>query len=184
MTLLPYGFILSGTFALFQNFTAIPSLLYTVIVTTIPVLLTMLFFIVEKENRKNIYLFLCVISFSCIALLFGFGYTLLALLSARVIHDLTAFMFYSVHGHNRKEESSNLIYTSFLTKNIPPLILTPVLAISSNLMYLYLVFLTKEIPFLNSILIFGYVLMALFHYNLEGVIWRKDSPVRNYVPVV
>jgi hypothetical protein len=143
-----------------------------------------LYFVLEKENRKNPYLSLYVLSFAASGFLYGFGYTLLGLLSMRIVHDITAFMFYSTHNYNRKSESTNFIYTSFLTRAINPLLLTPVLAITINIFYIYLSKISVNDTFFTILLLSTYFGLSIAHYNIEGSVWKKDSIARKYITVV
>jgi len=176
-------FVGMGSMALLSFQIGIPQMALVIaggLVTTF----TVVFFLYEKNNRKNIYLSLCVICFCFASIIFGLGYMVLGYLIVRIVHDITAFIFYSVHNYNRKKESDNLIYTSALTRGINPLVITPLLAIILNALYLYAMKSTSEHSLAYTVLLTIYFCLGLFHYNLEGSIWKKDSLARKYIQVV
>lgn len=142
------------------------------------------FFIFGKEEKKNIYLTFFMLSFGASAILFGLGYTLLGLLSMRIVHDITAFIFYGVHNHNRKSAGSNPLFTLPILHTFSPLILTILFALTFNLFYIAIVRSLTDIPTAAFILIGFYYITSIIHYFIEGRIWKKGSLARNYIHVV
>jgi hypothetical protein len=95
------------------------------------------------------------------------------ILIPRFVHDVTAYFFYVTHNMNRNAEKNHSIF-SRLRKKIPlpeylyaPLVGVVCTVIVTVLMRQYIVFLIA--------------FMALFHYHLEGVMWKNGSPHRRYI---
>lgn len=182
LTVLQYIFISTGMTALLGMTIPIPKIIYEICLFIV-VISIVTYFLYEKENKKNIYLTMYVLSFAASGILYGTGYLFFGLLSMRVVHDITAFMFYSTHGYNRKLEAYNFIYSSFLTKKINPLYLTPILAISINLILLYIVHMTLNVVMIQIVLLSIYLGGGMVHYNMEGSIWKNGSIARRYIQV-
>lgn len=106
------------------------------------------------------------------------GYIFFAILAFRFIHDVSAFAFYVTHDNNRKKEGKiNWLYRLFGSIPIPTLILTPLL----GLVLAYVVrTATDGIAIGYSIVI----LIAISHFYLEGVMWKRGTPHRQHVKVV
>jgi hypothetical protein len=125
-------------------------------------------------------------------LFYAEGYSFLAILAPRLVHDVTAFAFYVVHDVNRHgAKPQNLLYrvasklglgivwvcpavavllTFLIGKYVDPvaqLVVTPLLG--------------HQLPYSASFLIVGY--LALLHYYTEAFTWRKGSPYRQHVAV-
>lgn len=104
------------------------------------------------------------------------GYPLLALALPRVIHDLTAFLFYVTHDHNRAlHTDANVLYRASTSLGLPIIVFSPLLAIA--LAY----------P-LQSTSLYHYVLpllmmCGLMHYYIEHHIWKHGSLHRRYVAI-
>lgn len=141
------------------------------------------FFIFGKEEKKNVYLTFFMLSFGSSALLFGLGYTLLGLLSMRIVHDITAFIFYGVHNHNRKKDGNNPLFSLPLLRLLSPLVLTILFAFIFNLFYMVIARSVVDIPTASFILIGFYYMTSIMHYFIEGRIWKKGSLARNYIQV-
>ncbi|MFT7644566.1 MAG: hypothetical protein ACI9BF_000215 [Candidatus Paceibacteria bacterium] len=115
--------------------------------------------------------------------LFGYyfilaGYIFFAILAFRFTHDVSAFAFYVTHDNNRKKGGkTNWFYRLFGSMPVPTLILTPLLALA----------LAYVVRTATDGLAIGYsivILIAISHFYLEGVMWKRDSPHRQYVKVV
>jgi hypothetical protein len=97
------------------------------------------------------------------------GYPLLAVAMLRVMHDVTAFIIYAAHDHNRTQlSSSNVLYGS-LKKIGPVLVLVPVVAI-------VLAF-PLTLTAYTAGTVFA-VLIAVTHYYTEGFVWKNGTPHR------
>ncbi|MBP6888360.1 MAG: hypothetical protein KBC21_01535 [Candidatus Pacebacteria bacterium] len=152
--------------------------------TSIVGLLGVLIFILfGKESRRNLYLLFFMLSFACSAFLFGMGYILLGLLSIRIVHDITAFIFYGVHNHNRKKDGHNILFNLPLLKTVSPLILTVVFALTINLFYIYLVSLFRDTISAAFMLTAIYYIVSVMHYFTESKVWKRGSLARNYIHI-
>lgn len=142
---------------------------------------TLAFLVLGKEERKNIYLLLFMLSFGCSAMLFGLGYILLGLLSMRIVHDITAFIFYGTHNHNRKKDGANVLFGLFPLNKISPYFLTIAFALIFNLCYIYLVYSFKDSVIISTVLTGIYYIISIMHYFVEGKIWKKGTLARTYI---
>ena len=122
------------------------------------------------------YLMYCLILFIC-SVFYYFEYYFLTILTLRIIHDISAFYFYSIHNYNRKKESKkNVIFNFILFRSINPILLTIIIPISINYFY----FIILEINF--SIIFFIYLSMEFIHYNMEKLFWRRNKIGRRNIP--
>ncbi len=183
LTYLQLVYIVTGTLALLSFTYIIPTTWFHFSVF-LSLFSSLLYFILEQKNRSNLYLTLCVLSFTAATILYGTGYIILGFLALRIVHDITAFIFYSTHNYNRKNESSsNLLFSSPITQKMNPLYLTPLLAISLNLIYIYTVQYSSD-TILHSLLLSLYFGLAMIHYNIEGSVWKNNSLARKYIHIV
>lgn len=97
------------------------------------------------------------------------GYPILAVALPRIVHDITAFVFYVTHDHNRSlHTKSNLLYRYTSAVGLPIVLVSPVLAIllayplQSTGLYYYV---------LPLLMVFG-----LMHYYIESFIWKRGTP--------
>ncbi|GAA6135171.1 hypothetical protein NBRC116188_19610 [Oceaniserpentilla sp. 4NH20-0058] len=96
------------------------------------------------------------------------GYSVFVILMPRVIHDITAFMIYSGHDQNRNANGyKNFIYGSLSFLKIPPRFLNPILAIVIAALVDYF----AGYRTMGMIIIF----CGLFHYYMEGIMWKGNS---------
>lgn len=149
--------------------------------------------------------FVGVLSFVCVALLklwlspsrvrayvlavtmlflvnYGFilgGYIFFAIFAFRFVHDVSAFAFYVTHDQNRNRSTTpNMLYRylSFISIPVPMLLTVPFFA----LLFAYFIrTVTNGLEIGFSILI----LIAMCHYYLESVMWKRDSLHRQHVSV-
>lgn len=114
-----------------------------------------------------------VASFICLVL----NYLFLTVFIMRFIHDVTAFMFYITHDHNRNLEAKNNFLFTFGHKLMAPsYLLGPLLAMFVGF-YLQT---TIDEYFLGAILL---MILGTAHYYLEGVMWKREAPHRQYVTI-
>lgn len=117
-------------------------------------------------------------------------YYFFAIVGPRLVHDLTAFVFYVVHDYNRHHASPrNWMYKIFNKLKISAFIAVPVIAISITI-YLQVygdqqfTFFTQSIfnrSFSGAISL-GFILyLGLIHYYMESFTWKGDSPYRKYI---
>jgi hypothetical protein len=104
-------------------------------------------------------------------------YLFFAILAFRFVHDISAFAFYAVHDHNRNlGKPKNWLYQLFGMVPLSVIILTPVLG------FLFAALIRN----VTNGLVIGYsivVLIAMTHYYLESVMWKRDSPHRQQIRV-
>jgi len=123
-------------------------------------------------------------------LFYAEGYSFLAILGPRLVHDLTAFTFYVAHDVNRHgTQPQNLLYRLASKLGLGIFWVCPACAVL--LTYLIARFadplatlvvtplLGHDLPFLASFLIVGY--LGLLHYYTEVFTWRQGSPYRQHV---
>lgn len=106
------------------------------------------------------------------------GYGLMAMLVPRIIHDLTAFWIYMVHDQNRNADRvRNPVYAIPHKFGISPawFCIPLSLGISYVLMEVF------GNLYLVSLIV---VSLNFMHYYMEGHMWKRGTPHRQYVPFV
>lgn len=105
-------------------------------------------------------------------LFLALGYPLFAVVIARVIHDLTAFVFYITHDYNRNTtHTKNVFYQLATRTGLPLVVLTPVLAV-------LIAYALQHSPFIPTTAL---VFLFISHYYLEGFMWKRDAPHRAHI---
>jgi hypothetical protein len=110
--------------------------------------------------------------------LFVIGYLFLSIFILRFVHDITAFIFYITHEVNRNREGvKNRLYkmVPFVPKAL--FVVVPAFGVGLGLV-LREVFTSYEAIFIVS------MLLAMTHYYLESIMWKRESLHRQYVKVV
>lgn len=124
------------------------------------------------------YIFAVSMLFICSYLFISLGYVFFALLSFRFVHDISAFAFYITHDRNRNQNGvKNWLYKIVRIVPIPYFILVPLLALIAA-------YAVRE--YTDVTLQFGFsvvILIAMSHYYLESVMWKRDTPHRQNVRV-
>ena len=123
-------------------------------------------------------------------LFYAEGYSFLAILGPRLVHDLTAFTFYVAHDVNRHgARPQNLLYRVASKLGLGIVWVCPVLAML--LTYLIDCFvdpfarlwvtpvLGYDLPYAASFIIVGY--LGMLHYYTEVFTWRQGSPYRQHI---
>ncbi len=101
-------------------------------------------------------------------------YWLLVIAIPRIIHDVTAYMFYVSHDHNRfAQAGSNVLYRWFSSIGIPVYIASP--AISITLAYPF------QAGGLGAAILPVLMAVSFFHYYIEGFMWKHGSLHRKYI---
>ena len=104
---------------------------------------------------------------------FLLGYAVLAIAMPRVIHDLTAFAFYTTHDHNRFADArSNVLYGWATYLRIPVMVASPVLAVALALPL-------RLSP--GRVMLLPLMFISLFHYYVESFMWKRGSLHRRYI---
>jgi hypothetical protein len=103
------------------------------------------------------------------------GHPFLAILLPRVVHDVTAFLFYVVHDHNRNRETKhNFVLRSFTFTRLPVFVLALLVPLSVNLAF------QLSTAGLQSVVI----ALSFFHYFTESFMWKRHALHRRQVPVL
>ena len=128
-------------------------------------------------------------------------YSVFVVLIPRFVHDLTAFIIYSVHDHNRNRESQhNFIYKALSFLPFAPVILCPLIAIVlANAVECGAYFLDFSLGFNPAVnsecfathfytpavanplpdhMRIGMQIMFIcgfFHYHIESFVWKRES---------
>jgi hypothetical protein len=107
---------------------------------------------------------------------YGLGYPFFVVLIPRVLHDVTAFLFYGIHDHNRSLVSrENWLYRVLKPSFVSPALLGPCLAVVLAFPITY--FVQHQ---------WAYSLMAglgFFHYYTDGFVWKSASVHRRYISI-
>jgi hypothetical protein len=123
-------------------------------------------------NRGRLFFAAILMGFAGSVYAFVLGYPLIAVFISRFVHDVTAFMVYTVHDHNRNLETKhNLLYGLVEKVPLPILVLTPLLAV------------LIAFPLTFGLTSGSLILLLLFmsHYYVEGIIWRNGTPHRSHL---
>lgn len=122
--------------------------------------------------------------------LFTQKYYFLAILMPRLVHDITAYVFYVTHDYNKHyTQPQNLLYQwakrcnlhVFLVLPLLSLLLTFILQLyGDNLVnFISQFILGVEVRKAVSLGVIGY--LSLMHYYTEAFIWKGDSPLRQFI---
>lgn len=122
--------------------------------------------------------------------LFAQEYYFLAILVPRLVHDITAYIFYVTHDYNRHSvEPRNFIYRGAKKVGMSVFLVLPLLsfAVAFGLQqygdYLCQVliefFFGIEIRRVVTLVVIGY--LSLMHYYTESFTWKGDSPYRQFI---
>jgi len=134
--------------------------------------------IYHSAPKVRWYIFAVSALFLCSYLFISLGYAFFAILAFRFVHDVSAFAFYITHDHNRnKNGAKNWLYKIVGAIPLPYFIMVPVLAFTAAYAVRSFTDQTLQIGFSVVILI------AMCHYYLESVMWKRDTPHRQNVRV-
>lgn len=135
------------------------------------------------------------------------GYDLFVIVIPRFLHDLTAFMIYSVHDQNRNlEQRKNWVYRTLSFIPVTPLFLCPILAVvlansieCGSLLLDTLLGVTNALPdkcivnpfsplestaglnLRTGLWVQISMAVGFFHYYIEGFVWKRDALHRHSV---
>ena len=98
------------------------------------------------------------------------GYPIFAISLLRVVHDITAFVFYIVHDMNRNREvAHNLLYRYVIPSTSMLVFMIP----------LFGVFLTYVVQGGGTATVLPvFFILAVTHFYIEGFMWKNGSPHR------
>jgi hypothetical protein len=106
------------------------------------------------------------------------GYGFMATLVPRIIHDLTAFLIYSVHDQNRNARSvRNLVYYIPGKLGIAPALLCLPIGVAISYMLM-------EVAHNLYIVTLFVTALNFMHYYMEGHMWKRGTPHRQHTPFV
>jgi hypothetical protein len=101
------------------------------------------------------------------------GYPAFVIIIPRLIHDITAYMIYIAHDHNRnRDKVRNKVYVPFVALGMPVALLC--IPISMGVSYVLM-------QYAGPACIMSIV---FFHYFIEGYVWKKGALHRQYVKFV
>ncbi len=110
-------------------------------------------------------------------ILYFLHYPSFCILIGRIVHDVSAFIFYISHDMNRNKVSAkNMLYRFLSFSSIPVYILCPVLASVLIFPVSYLSYLKGQV-WAMDILAF----LSLMHFYTEGFAWKRDGLQRQYI---
>jgi hypothetical protein len=177
-TVLMYGMIFTKSYLLSANIYVYTFYEIFAVITTTTLFLGSLFglklALSARCKQGRHYVYANVAMSWCAYFCLMMGYSVFVILIPRVIHDVTAFMIYSTHDHNRNlPANKNLIYSVLKIIPLSPLWLNPMLAIA----------IAASINYFSSVETMQVVLIVcgLFHYYMEGIIWKREGIHRKSV---
>lgn len=120
---------------------------------------------------------------------YGLGYSFLAILGPRLVHDITAFAFYITHDVNKHAgHPRNLMYRAASKLGLGIVWVCPAIAIlltwaidrfADPVARFVLAPTGYDLPYAASFLVVGY--LGLLHYYTEAFTWKRGSEYRDYV---
>ena len=135
------------------------------------------YFVAKGSDFKGwLYILGNVFFIASFTLFFKWGYPFFSFIIARILHDVTAFWFYINHGQNKSQNSNkNFMYSLWLKFSLP-------ISISYIVFSVLIAFLITK--FRANMIVFNiFMIMTLFHYYVEGFLWKGGAPERKYVPI-
>lgn len=167
-------------------------------------------FLLTRDSKRSLGTFYVYgnIFMLLTTLLFSFlDYGFFVILIPRAIHDLTAFMIYSVHDQNRNREIKHNYFYRFLSfLPIPPLLLCPILAIAlansiecgaylfdftlgfdpganseCALTHVYKPSVENALPMSMQVGLQIMFICGFFHYYIESFVWKREAIHRHSV---
>jgi hypothetical protein len=122
--------------------------------------------------------------------LYAQQYYFLAILVPRLVHDVTAYIFYVTHDYNKHhQQSQNALYRLSKTCQLPIVVVLPALSFALAFVLqaygdfwvgqLTEFFFGVEIRKVITIGLIGY--LGLMHYYTESFTWKQDSPYRQFI---
>ncbi|HEY8158239.1 MAG TPA: hypothetical protein VIF10_05985 [Methylobacter sp.] len=117
-------------------------------------------------------------------------YYFLAILIPRLVHDVTAYIFYVVHDYNKHHrQPQNFMYRYAARCHLPVFIVLPLCSIAlafvlqsygdSAINAITELFFGVEIRKAITLGLLGY--LALMHYYTEAFTWKQGSPYRRFI---
>ena len=127
-----------------------------------------------RDGTGRLYILASFVMFVAFAPLATTGYGFFAIAMARIVHDVTAFAVYTTHDRNRNvDRPHNLIYRGLRFLRLPVWVVLPLLSV-------ILAYLLSHAGGGQGLVLF-IAPIALFHYFMESLMWRGESPHRRAV---
>jgi len=122
--------------------------------------------------------------------LYAQQYYFLAILAPRLVHDITAYVFYVTHDFNKhRPQPQNAVYRWAKHCHMPIVIVLPLLSFGAAFFlqaygdplvtYLGMALFEVEIRKAITLGLIGY--FALMHYYTESFTWKQGSPYRQFI---
>lgn len=129
-----------------------------------------------KERYGRVYMWLNLMLLTFMVSMFNYGFSLLMIIAGRVVHEFTAWLIYAAHDKNRSVAGDhNLVYRYFAWSRISPYWMGIVLAFLFGMAFTYL---SGEFQGVFATLVIS---MSLYHYWVECVIWKGNSPPKRHI---
>jgi hypothetical protein len=166
--------------------------------------------ILVKDGNKRLgilYVSANIIMLYAVWVLCYMEYSVFVVLIPRFVHDVTAFIIYSVHDHNRNRETQhNLVYKALSFLPFTPVILCPIIALllansiecaayfvdfslgfnpalnsECFASHFYTPLVTNPLPDHMRIGMQIMFICGFFHYHIEGFVWKRESIHRHSI---
>lgn len=132
----------------------------------------------SSTTMSRLYIMATWLMLAASYLLLGIGYVFFAFFVIRFIHDVTAFIFYITHEINRNRATiKNYLYRILPMVPMSLVVFVPVFAVGLGLTMRGVVTDVQALFIIN-------MMLGFMHYYLESVMWKRNSPHRQYVKVV
>lgn len=129
-----------------------------------------------SDIKGKYYLWLNIVTAASVLVFYAMGYPFFVILGPRVIHDVTAFIFYSAHDQNRNVILyNNLLYRATSWTKIPIILLNPILSI----LIAFPITLFRDNFWAYNLA----VMISVFHYYTDSFTWRNTSYHRKNIIV-
>ncbi len=143
-----------------------------------------------KTTFGKIFLWANVLLILVSFYLYAQQYYFLAILMPRLVHDVTAYIFYVTHDYNKHNlQPQNSLYRFSTACHLPIMLVLPVLSFAITYIlqaygdawanHLAEFFLGTEVRKVVSLGLIGY--LGLMHYYTESFTWKQDSPYRQFI---
>jgi len=178
LTLLTVSLIYYATYGSGELFVLIKDYVKVAALIGLIVIIILSHQLIRTSDQKvgKVYAWAGIALVSTFLILIHFEYLLIPLVMSRIIHDLTAYCFYCAHDHNRNQgQVFNWLHMPLMKVGIPGAVSVVIV----SLVLAGVLTLNQENYWIYSLL----MATGLFHYILEGYIWKFESIHRNYIKI-
>jgi hypothetical protein len=154
----------------FTQFTAVPAVgILTIFVVGFIAISASYLYVLPRKNLGWFYVLATSLMLILGYVFIVLGYLFFAVFIVRFVHDVSAFIFYSIHDSNRNAQvTNNMVYRLLKPTHIPLLLVTPIVGIVGAY------FLQKYgVSFQHSAS--AIILIAVAHYYLESFMWKREA---------